>query len=308
MSIRAPKLNAKKGRKRLELPPVVTPPAPRDNPTEEQRAQYQWPRRKGPIFAASNRPDHTLKYVINRLDLDDYLKLAFEIGVDTRLLVMAQISAFIASTNNDVANISYVERYQPSPYNLIRPKDDENELSIWLRQVSSWLANPRNSGPMPLLPRGIDRSSQDFSASQQIAEEAYNVREIDGDSFKNVMSSLSMARYSYYQPRLENAVREIIPWELMAPLLHLHGEDLGEPLWYSVIAKYIPPRNRFRYKQEWFAMMDEIGENSREIDALAVGVARNQDAAVERVANGEPPVPRDLFLPFVQPFLRQGSE
>jgi len=82
---------------------------------------------------------------------------------------------------------------------------------------------------------------------------------------------LSVAADAGVSPRkLARTVREQIPWGVMAVQLKARGEDLGEPLWASVIAPYVP-RLRTKSDQAW--VWQHLSEYGPQIEAIAKEMA-----------------------------------
>lgn len=95
-------------------------------------------------------------------------------------------------------------------------------------------------------------------------------------------------------------IRDLLPWWMVASFLSLRGEDLGEPLWYSVIANHLPADPR-----EAAAVAEQVGDHAEQIEDLARSIAK-QGGGWQRVREAyldDAAVAYDPFLPFIEPYL-----
>lgn len=79
------------------------------------------------------------------------------------------------------------------------------------------------------------------------------------------------------------AFMHTIPWWLFAALLNARGVDLGEPLWFSVIADYMPRKDDPKFD----LYLDSAVDYKAEIERLAAEMARQQQVLIARNLDGE---------------------
>lgn len=84
------------------------------------------------------------------------------------------------------------------------------------------------------------------------------------EAIDEVMSAVADAGVP--DKKMTAIVRESIPWGVVAVQLDASGEDLGEPLWVSVIAPYVP---RLRSKADARWVWDNLREYAPQIEQIA---------------------------------------